>query len=304
MMRNACRLRNGAVAIVVFLPGIMALAARAQIAGEPLFAAPFMVEHHVVQTEPDGAASATEPVTDHYGGSWIVSVRPDGSRLVVDFARREVTEVRPAASTYSTIGFERLAELNDRLRVASTPQRSSGPTSGHNAEGRGNAAAGPSILVQRLPDGPGAPPSVRAARAMNQGVTRLKVTGGAESDSIEVWCDQRFRLSERARTALAELEADVLSGGSPRPAGPAALLTAARGFADGAVPVRTIRKVGAGGGVRTIEDVATRLEKIERFPMNLVTVPDGYRRVPHPLEVMVAFVEEEAARTQQSQAGH
>jgi len=32
-------------------------------------------------------------------------------------------------------------------------------------------------------------------------------------------------------------------------------------------------------------------------------VPDGYRRVPHPLEVMVAFVEEEAARARQPQPG-
>ena len=81
------------------------------------------------------------------------------------------------------------------------------------------------------------------------------------------------------------------------------MLAAARGYAEGAIPVRTIRKTGAGESTRTIEDVTSRLERLERFPLDLVAVPDGYRRVPHPLEVMVAWGEEEAARARQSQAG-
>jgi hypothetical protein len=271
---------------------------------EALFAAPFVVEHHVVQTDADGTASATEPVTDYYGGSWIVSVRPDGSRLVVDFARREVTEIRPAASTYSTLGFERLSELNRRLRRAggtSTGERAA-VTAPAGAQ-RTEAAFGAAIQVQRVPEGGGASLSARAAGATAQGVVRLKVTAGAGASPIEVWCDPRVKLSEQARGAVAELEANVLEGGAGAAAGPATMLAAARGYAQGAFPVRTFRKTGAIAGAATIEDVATHLEPLERFQTDLVKVPDGYRRVPHPLEVMVAFVEEEATRARQPQAG-
>ena len=38
-------------------------------------------------------------MTDYYGGTWIVSVRPDGSRLVIDLARRELTEVAQQEAT-------------------------------------------------------------------------------------------------------------------------------------------------------------------------------------------------------------
>lgn len=283
---------------------LVAYRAAAQSLTEPLFAAPFVVEHHVVETDADGTASATEPVTDYYGGSWIVSVRPDGSRLVVDFARREVTEIRPVASTYSTLGFERLAELNRRLRRAgdtSTGERDA-VTAPAGAQ-RTEAASGAAIQVQRVPEGGGASLSARAAGATAQGVVRLKVTAGAGANPIEVWCDPRVKLSERARGAVAELEANVLEGGAGAAAGPATMLAAVRGYAQGAFPVRTFRKTGAIAGAATIEDVATRLETLERLQPDLVKVPDGYRRVPHPLEVMVAFVEEEAARARQPRVG-
>ncbi len=294
------------VTAVLALAGILIVVPSyisAQTLAEPMFAAPFVVEHHVVQTEADGTASVTEPVTDYYGGSWIVSVRPDGSRLVVDFTRRELTEIRPAASTYSTLGFERLAELSRRLRIAGSPtQAGSKTTSAPDRSQQVNSTAGPAIQVQRLPDSEGAGPLVRAATATGQGVMRLKVSAGAAASPVEVWCDPRVRLSERARGAVAELESDVLGGGAGAPTAPAAMLAAARTFAQGALPVRTIRHVGAAGGGSTIEDVTTRMETVGLFKADLVKVPDGYRRVPHPLEVMVAFVEEEASRSR-SQMG-
>jgi hypothetical protein len=300
------RWRTGLIGIMASVAVLTAMPAGAdeQTAMEPLFAVPFVVEHHVVQTDADGTASASEPVTDYYGGSWIVSVRPDGSRLVVDFTRREVTEIRPAASTYSTLGFERLAELNRRLRSAGNatqagPETTAAPK-GPRQVGAVSAAA---VQVQRLPDGEGAARSVRAAGASGQGVMRLMVTAGAGASPIEVWCDPRVKLSERARGAVTELEGDVLAGGDEAPTAPAAMLGAARGYAQGTFPVRTVRHVGAAGGTSTIEDVATRLESLERFQVDLVKVPDGYRRVPHPLEVMVAFVEEEATRARQPRAG-
>jgi len=46
----------------------------------------------------------------------------------------------------------------------------------------------------------------------------------------------------------------------------------------------------------TVEDVASRLEYVRQFPIELLKIPSGYRRIAHPFEVMVAYLEEEAAR--------
>ena len=101
--------------VVLCAAGGLAQSAAPSAGGAALFPAPFAVEHGVVQTDADGTRFASEPVTDYYGGSWIVSVRPDGSRLVVDLARRELTEIRPDRSTYSVLSFSRFAELKARL---------------------------------------------------------------------------------------------------------------------------------------------------------------------------------------------
>ena len=84
----------------------------------PLFPEAFRVEHHLVQDDGDGSRFVGEAVVDTYGGSWIVSQRPDGSRLIVDFARRELTEVRVDRGVYWTVSFGRFAELRSRLRAA------------------------------------------------------------------------------------------------------------------------------------------------------------------------------------------
>jgi len=74
-------------------------------------------------------------------------------------------------------------------------------------------------------------------------------------------------------------------------------LAAARDHSGGAFPVLTRRPVHvvdgrASGG--TAEDVVTRLEPLERFPQELASVPEGLRRSPHPLELMVSHAEDEA----------
>ena len=76
-----------------------------------LFPQPFQVRHHLVQDDGDGSRFASDTVTDTYGGSWIISERPDGSRLVVDLTRREVTGIQPDKGTYWTVSFDRLGEL-------------------------------------------------------------------------------------------------------------------------------------------------------------------------------------------------
>jgi hypothetical protein len=44
----------------------------------------------------------------------------------------------------------------------------------------------------------------------------------------------------------------------------------------------------------SIEDVAYRVETIDAVPLDIVTVPEGFRRTPHPLELMVAHAKREA----------
>jgi hypothetical protein len=152
--------------------------ARAEI----LFPEPFLVEHFVIQEDPDGARTRTEPVTDYYGGHWIVSVRSDGSRLVVDLQRQELTEVRPSEGVYWSVGFGRFAELLARLQPAPLPAASRAATtagspvraSAASAAGGGAGALGgaaPSLVVTELspttddPDVRGGSPARSAAAA-------------------------------------------------------------------------------------------------------------------------------------------
>ena len=73
------------------------------------------------------------------------------------------------------------------------------------------------------------------------------------------------------------------------------LLPLARGEADGAVPILTVRSLSSGAdGAGSVEDSARRIEALDAFPVDLVSVPEGFRRTPHPLELMVAHAEREA----------
>ena len=90
------------------------------------FPAPFVVEHHVVDGSLGGTAVTGETVRDTYGGSFLVSERPDGNRTIVDFARRELTEVRPTEGTYWSLSFGRFAELRKRLEDAEKTEATPG----------------------------------------------------------------------------------------------------------------------------------------------------------------------------------
>ncbi len=285
-----------------------------------LFPEPFRVEHRLEQEDGDGERFVGEPVVDTYGGSWIVSERPDGSRLIVDLARRELTEVREAAGTFWTLSFDRFAELQEKVRAG---QVSGGKNSGEKeAVGEdggaepagarrraataspGGEAGGPAPpVVTELPlSAAGAARSGDAAAAAvlaKPGVRRLRVVpGGPEAGrgALEVWVDPSLRLTAPALAALEAFEGAVLGQSEEAPG---RLLAAARTHAAGALPVRTRRPLAAGGEgapVGVVEDVVSRLERLERFPSELVEVPEGLRRVPHPLEAVARFLEEEAER--------
>lgn len=288
-----------------------------------LFPQPFVVEHLAIQTDGDGTTYYGDPVTDTYGGSWIVSERSDGSRLVVDLARREVTEIRPDHGTYWTLSFSRLAELRQRfLEIEEESFAGIAAARGKRAGGDEEAGEVEILFSERSPGDKaavsGTPPELpETARALlaRDGVRRLLVSlGGPDKrpggePALEVWLDPRVRLTAPALAALERFENDVLRGsGGDKAAGPSPgnLTAAARAHAGGAFPIRTLRPIAAPGDAlatfagdarqATMEDVAIRLELLDDFSPDLVRVPDGLRRAPNPLEGMLEFAERELER--------
>lgn len=290
---------------LVIALGLAALAAPfAAAADGPLFPTPFLIEHQLLQIDPDGAVLAAPPVVDHYGGSWIVTVRPDGGRTVLDLARHELTTIDPAGGVYSVLSFGRFGELAARLRRAEgvAPDLKSGAA--------GAAADDPvELRVARLAADAASltgtrPPDRAAAALLRQPqVVHLRVTavGDAAADggaTLDAWVDSRIRLSAGALTALEDLEA-ALAGGptSANTASFAALLAAARREAGGALVLRTVRPAVLGGDpavVGLVEDVTLRLEIGVPLPPDLVAMPEGLERVPHVLESAAAWAEDEA----------
>ncbi|MEM1177769.1 MAG: hypothetical protein AAGM22_05465 [Acidobacteriota bacterium] len=291
----------------------MATPAGAQVGGE-LFPQPFVVEHHTVHLEADGTRYIGESVTDTYGGSWMVSERPDGSRLVLDLARREITEIRPGQGSYWRLSFTRLAELQARVeRLDELP-----PAGGDDAAGPAEKSAsekssldGAEVQTLRVRDLAAAPakraaPGAPAALDARPGIQRFRVepavdtafksagADGAADLGVDVWVDPRVRLTPRAREALSSFERDALRADRAVSGAlaPLDVMKTIRDHAGGAFPVRVRRPVP--GGV--VEDVTTRLEEIERFDLGLVRVPEGLKRVAHPLESSLVFFEREAER--------
>lgn len=279
-----------------FLAALFALAAAAvaQPGSGPLFPEPFRVTHQLVQDDGDGSRFVGEPVVDTYGGSWIVSERPDGSRLIVDLVRRELTEVRAEKGTYWTVSFDRFAELQKRLQAAQVTRTKK--AADRQAAPSAKAAE---LVVTEVPETESGLRQANAAYiagiADRPGVRHLRVTAtGERSDAaFEVWVDPSVRLTPAALNAVGSFEG-ILAGESGATA-PGRALAAARAHASGALPVRTVRAMTQEGMGR-VEDAATRVERLERFPGELVEIPEGLKRVPHPLEAAVRFLEEDAER--------
>jgi hypothetical protein len=262
-----------------------------------LFPVAFTVEHSVVQTDADGSVFAADPVVDTYAGSWIVSERADGSRLVIDFARREITEIRPADGRYTVITFDRMAELLRELdALEGAPRTADKSIATANAE--------PDLRVEEI----GASEFVAtkslqidAPLFARNGVRHLRVSvAGLEKRGgdvvLDAWFDPDIRFTSRALGALEDFERDVLGAVAGPQTSPGLRSTAlARREADGALPIRTVRPLVPGiGSAASVEDRALRVEVLETVRSDLVVVPEGLRRSPHPLEVMVAHARREA----------
>jgi hypothetical protein len=272
---------------------LAAVVATAQQSPGGLFPSPFLVEHQVIVTDPDGGGFTSEPVVDHYGGSMIVSVRPDGSRLIVDFARRELTEIRPSSGTYTVISFDRMAQLTrdvQRLEGPPVETKRGGEEPvelrvSEAAPGAGFAIASAAAVAMATADRPG------AAGLRRIEVARMDGDGKAEP-LVELWLDERVRLGAPALDAIEDFELGVL--GATADEGSLAPLRAAaqaRRFAGGALALLSARQRPGGGG--RVEDVALRVERLDAFPPDLVTVPEGLERTAHPLEIILAHAEQE-----------
>ena len=283
MRRSVTRLAS---VFVLALAGASSLPVRAADAPAILFPAAFSVEHQVVQTDPGGDTFRAQPVVDTYGGSTLVSVRPGGSRVIVDFARRTITEVSVEKSTYWTLSFSQMGDLSRRLaRAEERPSAISARVP--------NAAVQQDIRVQEVSDGGRENLALPDGRAPRAGARHFRafVENGPSAD---VWVDGTVRVSPAALEAFESLERDALGSAAAPAISPAQLVGAARRVADGAVPVRVRRPLSAAGGA--VEDVVTALTPLPAFPQKLLVIGDGFRRVPSPLEGMVAFAEDEASR--------
>jgi hypothetical protein len=268
----------------------------AQQSAGGLFPSPFLIEHSVIITEPDGESFMSDPVVDHYGGSMIVSERSDGSRLIVDFARRELTEIRPSSGTYTVITFDRFAQLSREYQSLEGPPKLKRETEGD----------GPKITFRVRENRPGGAVKMASAGSLSAAeelldrpeLRRIEVTvetdgEPAASPAVEAWVDSGRRFSPQALDAVEDFELEVLAAATDEPGTiPLKALAAARRHSNGAIPILTARSTRRGGGL--VEDVAARIEPLEALPTDLVTIPEGFRRTAHPLELMVAHAEREA----------
>jgi hypothetical protein len=269
--------------LLALLTTLAAAPAAGQSPVPSLFPQPFVVEHRVRETQPDGSVFETETVRSTYAGSWVVSERPDRSRVIVDLARREITEVRPAAGTYWVLSFSQMTDL--KARLARAEQR--GPAR-HAASSTAGAAAG--IRVEEVADT--ATPSAGTRLLAVPSGARKKLRASAGGRVVDVWVDPSVRLSAAAQDAL-DAFARAVSGPADAAAPASAdLVAAARRKAGGAFVVRSVRASGGGG---EIEEVVEKLAPATSVPRALLVPEEGLRRVPSPLEAVVSFAEEEAA---------
>lgn len=291
-------MKRRALAAVMILFPFATPGAAADHTGQ-LFPQPFQVEHSVIQVEPDGSRFETEPVVDTYAGSWIVSQRPDGSRLIVDVARRELTEVWPEHGSYAVLGFDRFADLRRRLATAEQDPDPAAEdqtaTTWRIETVERPVAAAPSASKRRSA---GLRPfeSTGARHFVVRALPEAPSVDTRSGAAVEVWVQPSVRLGAPALDALDELDR-VVGGSTSGPPSSGVLIAAARRAADGAFMVRTTRSVRAGSGpdeVATLEDVTHRLELLESLPAELLEIPDTYTRTAHPLEVMVEHAESEA----------
>ncbi len=320
--------------ILLSFTAFTAFTAAAQEQAEGIFPQAFLVEHYIAQVDTDGGHYSTEPVVDHYVRDRIVSVRPDASRVIVDFSQRQITEIKPDSSSYSVLSFDQMVELQRRLRAADRAQVGLPPETSATEREDLPGDNRPGFKLDEAPLRDGVDPETAAKSADGRrdlldrpGVRHLRISldqgAKAKQESpempvVDVWVDPGLRLGPAALTALDRFENEVLTPHATAQVPFARYVAAARQQSGGAFPIRTSRPLATGGtsgkaGNGAVHDIATRLERLAEVPQELLEIsriacdpaciPDGYQRTVHPLEQMVAFAEEEAELNQRALRG-
>ncbi len=260
----------------------------------PVFPAPFSVQRQLTELGPTGSVEfQTEPVTEYYGESYLVAVRARDDRTIIDFGRREIIEVEVSKGTYWVLSFSRMRELRERLTRAGGAPREARRAEKSDAE--------PRVKVELVGSGPREDLTAPGGGS----VFHYRASAEGRPDLVDVWLDGSVRLAKAGQDALRSFESEALGDVSTTPerAPLASLMAAVRTAGGGAFPVRTRRPLVDAGGQATgsvLEDVATKLTILPAFPTKLLTLPETLKRVPSPLEAMVAFAEDEAALTARS----
>lgn len=280
------RARLTSAGLMVLLVGMSVLSepAKGQTAATPLFPAPFVVEHRVRERQADGSVFETETVRSTYAYSWLVSERPDKSRVIVDFSRGEITEVRPSAGTYWVLSFGQMTDL--KARLARAEQRTPAPR-----PKSALAVAPVEIRVEEVAEESGSRRRAALGESASGATKRLRASAGERV--VDVWVDPSVRLSAAAQDALDSFTRAISGPSATAAPASAELIGAARRRAGGAFVVRSVRTSGGGG---EIEEIVEKLGPAASVPGTLLVPEEGLRRVPSPLEVVVSFAEEEAAR--------
>jgi hypothetical protein len=277
------------------IPLLVPLAVTAE-APRPIFPAAFSVERSLREIGPAGAVEhETASVTDTYGDSYLVSVREGEDRVIVDFARREITDVAVSKGTYWVLSFSRMRELRERLARAEAPRDASSRKERTRAASA--AVDAPRVRVEEVRDSSS---SGREALASRAGVKHLRASAEGHAARVDVWVDPTLRLEKAALDALKSFETEVTGELDPEPGRPtlSALISAARESAQGAFALRTRRNLVSPEGTDTglvLEENVTNVTALPAFPKKLLVLPETLKRVPSPLETMVAYAEDEAA---------
>ena len=290
--------KSGAARCCAVLLMLWPITAPTQAQNGPLFPEPFRVEHHLEESSADSEHHVSASVTDTYGGSFLVSERVDGSRLILDFGRHEILGVDPAKGTYWVVSIDRLADLQHRLAaIEGDPQAEADASE----RGRlGAARAKPQALVVEEVRGLGAAGSGQAGLAGRTDILHFRAVdpskGRLERAPLEASFDPSVRLTSPAAAALDDLAARLAGAKPDEPS--AAALESMRRQAGNALAVRTSRAAllppgGDGNDDARVDDITTRVERLEIFPAELLVIPDGFRRVAHPLEAAIRYLEQD-----------
>lgn len=268
----------GSVALALALTG----PAPAQI---PAFPQPIVVERQVRQSDGTGGAPYETPrVKEHYFGNHMAVVRADGTRALVDFERRDYTEVDPKGGTYWSLSFSRLGELRNRLREAESQAGT------RRKQGAETTARVP-IRIQELSTGSGS-----KARVNVRGTRRLRASVEGTAGWAEAWYDETIPFGEKAIAAIESFETALAGSAKDDPSRTSELVSALRAAGKGAFVVRFERPLAVkdGRAVGMSEDIVLDWKRLEKAPVDLLRIPENLKRVPSPLETLVVFAEEEA----------